>query len=109
LRGDFELSKTDPIPHDALTSSRRRDPEVFLNTVRELLENTAKSKGYNAEGLQGRNALYEFIYHQLGLNTHTHALGEIVYKAVRYNSKKNEEDLVKIAAWALLVWLHHEK
>lgn len=85
-----------------------RTAEEFLGLVSQLLNATAKDKGYNAQGLDGPNVLYEFIQGQLGKQSHTHALGEIVYKAVRYNSKNNPEDLVKIAAWALLVWKHHK-
>jgi len=41
------------------------------------------------------------------MNTgHAHALGEIVYKARRYAAKRNVEDVLKIAAWAYLIWKH---
>lgn len=42
----------------------------------------------------------------LWLVTHRmpHPLGEIVFKAVRYSRQGNPEDLVKIAAWAKVVW-----
>jgi hypothetical protein len=33
-----------------------------------------------------------------------HPLGEIIYKVVRYNWKHDPKDLIKIAAWAELVW-----
>ena len=33
-----------------------------------------------------------------------HALGEIIYKVRRYAARRNAEDLVKIVAWAYLVW-----
>jgi hypothetical protein len=32
---------------------------------------------------------------------------EIVYKARRYGARRNDEDLLKIAAWAFLTWRHH--
>ena len=86
-----------------------RSAEEFLKELNHLLEKVAKDKGYNDHGTKGDNKLYEFIHDQLGSGSHVHALGEIVYKAVRYNSKKNPEDLVKIAAWALLVWQHHQE
>lgn len=33
-----------------------------------------------------------------------HPCGEIIYKAVRYARKGDPDDLVKIAAWAKLIW-----
>ena len=86
-----------------------RSAKEFLTELNNLLEETAKEKGYSDQGTEGDNKLYEFIHGQLGNGSHVHALGEIVYKVVRYNSKKNPEDLVKIAAWALLVWQHHQQ
>jgi len=86
----------------------QRSPEKFFTEVRTLLSQTAQEKGYNTEGSE-TNQLYEFVYSTLGVHQHTHALGEVVYKALRYSRKKDPDDLVKIAAWALLVWQHHEK
>ena len=51
----------------------------------------------------GRNALYEFVRDHVGQSPHAHALGEIIYKAVRFARKGNIEDVQKIAAWAFLV------
>jgi hypothetical protein len=75
--------------------------QSFFVEVEKLLEVQAKSKGYSDSGPKN-NPLMEFM----GLHFPDHALGEIVYKAVRYKSKRNPEDLAKIAAWAALVWLH---
>jgi hypothetical protein len=33
-----------------------------------------------------------------------HAIGEIIYKAVRYSKRGDKDDLVKIAAWAFLIY-----
>jgi hypothetical protein len=35
---------------------------------------------------------------------HQHALGEAVYKIVRFNAKRDPQDLVKASAWTELVW-----
>jgi len=77
---------------------------LFLLEVRALLEPTALGKGYSTTGVDGDNALYEFVQEMAGPG---HALGEIVYKARRYGAKRNPEDLLKIAAWAFLLWKHH--
>ena len=70
--------------------------------VRALLEETAADKGYHAGGLTGPNPMYEFVAETAG--GPGHALGEIIYKARRYAARRDPADLVKIAAWAYLVW-----
>lgn len=67
--------------------------EEFMDEVRESLNWKADSKGYN-------EALFEFVHS----NHLTHAEGEIVYKVIRYHNAHNKEDLVKICAWAYLIW-----
>jgi hypothetical protein len=69
----------------------------FIKGVKFLLENKATEKGYLAPV---GNILMDFMNKEFP----DHALGEIVYKAVRYKSKKNPEDLLKIAAWACLIY-----
>jgi len=76
--------------------------QQFVMEMEELCEKMAKEKGYNTTGLEGRNELYEFI--QNLVDGDGHALGEIIYKTVRYQRKKDKRDLVKIAAWAYLVY-----
>lgn len=78
--------------------------DQFVAEVRGLLEPTASGKGYSATGVDGPNQLYEFVSSFAGPH---HALGEIVYKAKRYEAKRNPEDILKIAAWAFLVYKHH--
>ena len=79
--------------------------QKFTGEVEQLLGGTASGKGYAAGGPNGPNPLYEFVQ---GLsNSSAHGLGEIVYKAQRYSSKHNQEDVLKIAAWAFLVWRFH--
>jgi hypothetical protein len=73
---------------------------AFGLELNQILVKRAQEKGYHSQGLNGRQ-LYDFV-HDLAANGH--ALGEIVYKAIRYNRRKNPEDLVKIACWAFLVW-----
>jgi hypothetical protein len=76
--------------------------DKFVSEVRDLCEGTAQEKGYNSTGVDGQNDLYQFIQNLSGGDGH--ALGEIVYKAVRYSRKKDKHDLVKIAAWAYLIY-----
>lgn len=74
----------------------------FFERIIAILEGTAKEKGYLAP--RG-NILMDFMNKQFP----DHALGEIIYKAVRYKNKKNPEDLVKIAAWACLIYEWRDK
>ena len=78
----------------------------FESGVKALLEPTAQSKGYNTTGLDGENQLYEFVADTVG--GPGHAIGEAIYKVKRYAAKRNPEDLLKLAAWAFLMWKHHE-
>lgn len=81
--------------------------EWFMEHVQNLCERDAKLKGYNRTGIEGKNELLEFINGSIAPN-HGHALGEMVYKTIRYTNKRNKEDLIKIAAWAYLLWKHDE-
>ena len=78
--------------------------QEFTERAAALLEPTAAGKGYSTTGIDGKNALYEFVQEFAGFG---HAGGEIVYKVRRYAAKRNPEDLLKIAAWAYLAWRHH--
>ena len=81
--------------------------DEFMGQVRALLEPRAGEKGYSAAGPDGPNPLYELVAE---MNTGDgHALGEIVYKAKRFAAKGNPEDILKIAAWAFLVWRHRAR
>ncbi len=75
---------------------------AFCEAVRKLLAETAASKGYNQTGLDGPNPLYQFVSETVG--GPGHALGEMIFKIRRYAARRDPEDLVKIAAWAYLVW-----
>ena len=85
-------------------TDRHGDFDSFIAQVHALLEPTASGKGYSTTGVNGFNQLYEFVASFAGPH---HALGEIVYKAKRYEAKRNIEDVLKIAAWAFLVYKHH--
>lgn len=87
------------------TKTSARTFAQFVSEVRALLEPTASRKGYSATGVDGPNQLFEFVK---AFGSSHHALGEIVYKAVRYNAKRNPEELTKIAAWAWLAWKYHD-
>lgn len=71
----------------------------FCAEVATMLGETAKDKGYSKSGPDGRNPLFEVT----GAN---HAMGEIIYKAVRFRDRvpPDPKDLLKIAAWAFLAW-----
>lgn len=80
--------------------------DQFINEVKDLLDSNATKKGYNTTGVDGKNQLYEFIH---GISGDGHALGEIIYKAIRFNRKRDVVDLLKIAAWSYLIWKHGKK
>ena len=52
---------------------------------------------------RGGNKGYNTALRQICKNL-PHALGEIVYKVVRYHVRRDPQDLVKVAAWAELEW-----
>ena len=85
-------------------SAGRPEPPFasFCDAVRDLLDETAADKGYHNAGLTGPNPLYAFVAETAG--GPGHALGEIIYKVRRYAARRDPEDLLKIAAWAFLVW-----
>lgn len=79
--------------------------ESFIGEIRQIFGKSV-SKGYGPMQPDDPNPLYDFM---LTFFSNDHALGEIIYKAIRYRNKRNPEDLIKIAAWAWLVWMHHWK
>jgi hypothetical protein len=74
----------------------------FNKLVKESLEQHARRKGYNNEGADGDNMLYQFTKH-IGASG-GHSMGEIIYKATEYMKEAREVLLIKIAAWAFLEW-----
>lgn len=79
--------------------------ESFFDQVSEVVGSRAAVKGYG--GQDWESGLYSFVHQHIA--EEGHAIGEIIYKAVRYNNKRSPEDLVKIAAWAFLIWHHDRK
>jgi len=78
-------------------------PVEFYEEISKVLGGTALSKGYLSENLE--NPLMDFMSKTFP----DHALGEIIYKAVRYKSKMDPVDLIKIAAWARLIYEWRDK
>lgn len=93
-----------PHPNQTMTTSEPRTFDAFMEAVERQLTHTAAGKGYSSGGPDGQNQLYEFIETMNG--GQQHALGEIIYKARRYAAKGNLEDVIKIAAWAFLIYKH---
>lgn len=73
--------------------------EEFMDQVTGILNQGAKDKGYDHDR-DGGKTLNDFV----ATYFKGHSLGEIVYKAVRYQSRQDPTDLLKIAAWAYLEW-----
>lgn len=71
----------------------------FNQQVDDMVGASANAKGYDG----GHGPLWELC------KTLPHALGEIVYKVVRYHRKGDPTELVKIAAWARLEWEDQQK
>ena len=80
--------------------------DEFVAGVRLLLEGQAASKGYSPNGADGHNPLFEFVAEVVG--GQQHAIGEGIYKLVRYQRKRNREDLLKAAAWCFLMYRYHQ-
>lgn len=78
--------------------------DEFAERVRALLEPAAAGKGYNQTGADGVNELYAFV--QRVNAGDGHAVGEVIYKMVRYGAKRNPEDVLKAAAWCYLILKH---
>lgn len=76
---------------------------TFFHGIREKIAGKAGEKGYARNGGDG-TPLYDFVSTHVADGGDAHALGEIIYKAVRYSAKHDLEDVLKIAAWAFLVW-----
>ena len=108
LRKVRKWFQTEQALHRAVANRDNAVPrtfDTFVAAVREQLEGQAAAKGYNTTNVDGPNQLFEF------LQTHTdsyHAIGEIIYKSIRYAKKRNIEDIVKVAAWAFLVYKYHK-
>ena len=79
----------------------------FCRQVAELLQQKAQTKNYNQTGTDGPNLLYEFVRETVGGDHH--AIGEIIYKARRFEARGDIADILKIAAWAFLVFKYRSE
>lgn len=83
--------------------ARSEDFDRFTEGVHDLIAAVARDKGYN-DGADESNDLMEFTNKFFP----GHAGGEICYKAIRYGRLRDRKDLLKIAAWAYLLWRYDE-
>lgn len=72
--------------------------------VEKIVTSKAQEKGYAAGKADGRGTLDEVKAKFPG-----HAEGEIYYKLLRWQAKRNPEDLLKIMAWAFLIYDQEER
>lgn len=72
--------------------------QQFSQETLYILDSAAHGKGYAVNG-DGREVLDFVDQHFKG-----HAAGEVIYKVIRWMKKKDPTDLIKIAAWAFLMW-----
>ena len=86
------------VPRDIMTGQPVLTFDEFCLGVKELLGKRSENKGYSQSGES--DLLSEFV-RKMGLS---HPEGEICYKIVRYHQKGDKEDLLKIAAWAMILW-----
>ena len=77
----------------------------FFRAVRQIVLGKAQEKGYSKGADGDGRELLDFIKSQFG----DHPEGEIVYKLIRWRSKKNPEDLLKAAAWIFLIYDQHHR
>lgn len=71
--------------------------EIFSEVVRTIQQD-AGAKGYALDSNDGGAGLLHFVAEQkLG-----HIEGEMIYKIIRWHSRRNRKDLIKLIAWAIL-------
>jgi hypothetical protein len=76
--------------------------DEFQAEVIKALNGKAEEKGYSEGGDSGGRPMLDAVATIVGESTHP--IGEILYKLARWKAKGNPEDLVKVAAWAFLLW-----
>ena len=69
---------------------------LLFELADEMTGAQAEAKGYSSPET-ATNAVFEVT----GLE---HAIGEVIYKAIRYRARCEPSDLVKIIAWVSLIW-----
>lgn len=70
-----------------------------MREIEKIIGSEAGSKGYGGDNLEKDQVLDFVAKHCPG-----HAEGEIIYKVLRWRSKRDPKDLLKIMAWAFLLW-----
>ena len=81
--------------------------QKFVAEVEDTLSGHAKRKGYSEGSPNGPNQLAEFTKHIGALPGHV--IGEIVYKATEWMKSPRKVLLVKIAAWAFVLWRFYDE
>ena len=74
---------------------------TFHSQMDVLLLGKAEAKGYSGGDCNGGRDMIDAVVTVCG---ESHPPGEIIYKIKRYLAKRDPEDVVKIAAWAFLIW-----
>lgn len=75
------------------------------NLVLNILMGKAMQKGYAGDLKEDGRVLLDAVKKTFP----GHAEGEIHYKLVRWTAKRDPEDLLKIMAWAFLLWDQHNR
>ena len=77
-----------------------RTLEAFMEEVRDSLNGQAERKGYTKSGAPDQlGSFLAFIGAEPG-----HAVGEIILKCVEHLKSPRDVNLVKIAAWAFILY-----
>lgn len=71
----------------------------FHKSLDEILLFAAKTKGYHGAATDGRK-----LFDEAHTENYGHPIGEIKYKLRRFQSTRDPIDIVKVAAWAFLIW-----
>ena len=96
-----EVKEFPPAPRDLEMKDFADSIYQFAAQVAGMLSGEALGKGYSSDG-SGR-WLIDAVAKITG-DSDAHPAGEIIYKVRRWESKRDPKDLVKIAAWAFLMW-----
>lgn len=74
----------------------------FKEQIDLMVNPVASAKGYD-------DKLIELVRDCVADHPMKHALGEIIYKVVRYSHTRRVDDILKVGAWAALVFEQHER
>lgn len=80
---------------------------AYRDEIAKVIGGTAEEKGYRGgrgqAEMPGMDGLSIFVREYLS-GEHQHALGEMLYKMVRFNRKRQLIDIVKAGAWGELIY-----